>query len=141
MPKKSQASIATDREVAGAKRPTAQGARAEYRIAGSPNLVLRVTCEGRRSWVYWIKRPKTSRWQKYTIGSYPAVTLALARQEAVRLKRLVIEGTDPIDDRIRARDALTVKVLGEKYITRHARPKKRSWQEDDRKLKREVDPK
>jgi integrase len=141
MPKKSQASIATDREVAGAKRPAAKGARAEYRIAGSPNLVLRVTCEGKRSWVYWIKRPKTLRWQKYTIGSYPAVTLALARQEAVRLKRLVIEGTDPIDARIRARDALTVKVLGEKYITRHARPKKRSWQEDERKLKREVDPK
>lgn len=140
MPKKSRALISTDREVAGAKKPTPKGARTEYRIAGSPNLVLRVSSEGSRSWVYWIKRPKTSRWQKYTIGSYPAVSLAFARQEAVRLKRLVIEGTDPIGERLRVRHALTVKVLGERYITRHARPKKRSWEEDERKLKREVYP-
>lgn len=140
MPRKSGKLIATDREVAGAKPPSAGRSRAEYRITGTPNLVLRVTPEGHKSFVCWLKRRKLDRWQKYTIGTYPIVTLALAKQEAQRLSRSIIEGVDPIDARNAEKHAFTVKALGETYVKRHAKPKKRSWQEGERKLNKEVYP-
>ena len=46
MPKRSQALISTDREVAAAKCPAEGRVVAEYRIAGTPDLVLRVTAPG-----------------------------------------------------------------------------------------------
>ena len=140
MPRRSSALLSTDREVAGAKPPSNGGKAAEYRVDGTPNLVLRVWSSGRRTWSFWLKRRKTDRWQKYSIGAYPAVSLALARQEAQRLSRSLIEGIDPIDARNASKHAFTVKALGETYIKRHAKPKKRSWEEDERKLKREVYP-
>lgn len=140
MPKKSRTLISTDREVAGAKPPSAGRSRAEYRIAGTPNLVLRITPDGHKSFVYWLKRRKLDRWQKYTIGAYPVVTLSLAKQEAQKLSRAIIEGIDPIDARNAEKHAFTVRALGDAYVRRHAKPKKRSWQEDERKLKKEVYP-
>lgn len=140
MAKKSKNLISTDREVAGARPPADGKGRAEYRISGTPNLVLRVTKAGQRSWVYWVKRPKTRSWQKMTIGVYPAMTLANARKRALDLRHAVSEGEDPIAERDEALTALTVKQLGEKFIDRHAKPKKRSWAEDERTLKRDVNP-
>ncbi|KAB2917783.1 MAG: DUF4102 domain-containing protein [Hyphomicrobiaceae bacterium] len=147
MPKRSELLLSTDREIAGAAPPPTGGdkekdrsARAEYRIAGTPNLVLRVSPKGRRTWVYWLKRPKTGTWQRYTIGEYPTVGLARARREAVRLDEAVFNGVDPIDLREEARNACTVEELGEAYVTRHAKPKKRSWTEDERNLKKDVYP-
>ena len=86
MPKHSAASISTDREVAGAKQPPEGRSSAEYRIDGTPNLVLRVWSSGKRTWVFWLQRRKTNRWQKYTIGPYPIVTLALARRCAANAR-------------------------------------------------------
>jgi integrase len=140
VPRKSQALISTDRQVASAKRPPEGRVCAEYRIAGTPNLVLRVTRTGYRFWTYWVKRPKTGRYQKLNLGPYPAVTLALARDTAVRVRRAIVDGVDPFDARDVGRGVLTLKALGETYITRHAKPRKRSWAEDERKLKRDVYP-
>jgi integrase len=138
MPKPSDAQISTDREVAAAKPPPAGQSRAEYRVEGAPGLVLRVTRTGTKSWVYWLKRPKTNRWQKFTIGSYPAVTLARARQQALAIKQQVLTGIDPFD--AREAEVFTFMQLGETYIARHAKAKKRSWAEDERTLRRDVFP-
>ena len=140
MSKRSQALISTDREVAAAKLPPQGRKAAEYRISGTPNLVLRVMPTGRRSWVYWVKRPKTGRWAKFHIGSYPIVGFARAKDEALRLRRAVIDGVDPFDLREVGHDVLTVKTLGETFITRHAKPQKRSWAEDERTLEHDIVP-
>jgi integrase len=102
--------------------------------------VLRVTPEGHRSWVAWLKREKTRRWQKFTIGAYPVVTLARARQETLRLRQAVLDGKDPFDARAAGRGRPSLKTLGETFVTRYAKPKKRSWEEDERKLIRDVYP-
>ena len=140
MPRRSQALISTDREVAAAKGPIEGRVCSEYRIAGTPNLVLRVTATGYRFWTYWLKRPKTARWQKYKIGPYPAIGLARARDEAVRLRLAVIEGRDPFDARNEVCGVPTVEALGDTFIQRYAKSKKRSWTEDERKLKRDICP-
>jgi integrase len=138
MPKKSAALISTDREVHGAKAP--QTGRAEYRVAGSAGLVLRVTPDGRRSWVVWLKPHKAGKWRKFTLGTYPLITLARARQDALRLRTAVIDGRDPFETQAAGRRQLTLRELSETFIKRHARPKKRSWAEDERMLKYDVWP-
>ncbi|MEZ0300948.1 MAG: Arm DNA-binding domain-containing protein, partial [Hyphomicrobiaceae bacterium] len=111
MPRRSRALISTDRQVAGAKPPASGKICSEYRIAGSPNLVLRVTASGYRSWTYWLKRPRTGRWQKFNVGPYPAVGLARARDEAVRLRRSVLDGVDPFDTRSAGCGVPTLRTL------------------------------
>ena len=138
MPKRSAALLSTDREVFGVKPP--QTGRSEYRIAGAPGLVLRVTPDGRRSWVVWLKPEKTGKWRKYTIGSYPAITLARAREEAVRQRIAILDGGNPFEVRTAGRGTPSLRDLGETFIKRYATPKKRSWAEDERKLKREIYP-
>jgi integrase len=138
MPRKSEALLSTDREVSAVKPP--QTGRAEYRIAGTPGLVLRVTPDGRRSWVVWLKPEKTGKWRKLTIGAYPGITLARARQESLRLRTAVLDGGNPFDTRAAGRGAPSVRTLGETFIKRYARPNKRSWAEDARKLEREIYP-
>lgn len=138
VPKKSRALISTDREVYAAKAP--ETGRAEYRIAGSPGLVLRVTPEGRRSWVVWLKAKKVNKWRKFTLGAYPQITLARARQDALRLRTAIIDGQDPFETRSAGHARPTVRELGEAFVKRHSKPKKRSWAEDERMLKSYVWP-
>src|SRR5262249_49360991 len=114
--------------------------RSEYRIAGTPGLVLRVTPDGRRSWVIWLKPEKTGKWRKLTIGAYPEITLARARQENLKLRSVVLEGGNPFDTRAAGRGRPSVRELGETYVKRYAKPNKRSWAEDERKLEREIYP-
>jgi integrase len=140
VPRKSKVIISTDRQVATAKGPPEGRVCSEYRVAGTPNLVLRVTRSGHRSWTYWVKRLKTGRYQKLNLGPYPAVTLARARDEALRARRAIVDGIDPFDLRDSGRGVLAFRVLGETYIARYAKPKKRSWAEDERKLVRDVYP-
>jgi integrase len=68
------------------------------------------------------------------------VTLAGARQAALTLKREAIQGTDPFEARDRDKVAFTLRLLGDTYITRHAKPKKRSWAADAHALRRDVYP-
>ena len=140
MPRKSKVVISTDRQVAAAKGPSDSRVCSEYRIAGTPNLVLRVTRSGHRSWTYWVKRPKTGRYQKLNLGPYPAVSLARARDEAVRARLAIVDGIDPFDLRDPDRGIMPFRDLGETYVVRYAKPKKRSWAEDERKLIRDVYP-
>jgi hypothetical protein len=137
MPKQSQALLSTHREV-GSAQPTNGAERAEFRIKGSPNLVLRVNASGTRSWVLWVKRLKTRKWQKLSLGNYPTVSLSGVRDKALRVRAGILEGKDPFETRIG--DNATLLSLGAIYIERHARPKKKSWREDERILTRDVYP-
>ena len=137
MPKRSKKSLSTDRQILGAKPPENGRDRAEYRIEGTPGLVLRVTATAAKSWGYWAKDPQTLRWRMQTLGTYPAMTLARARAEAQRIKLALVDGHNPFAGSQRLP---TLAEIADEYVKRHARPKKRSADEDERKLKREVIP-
>ena len=93
MPKESAAVLSTDKQIAGAMPPVSGGSRAEYRIKGTPNLILRVTPDGTKSSVYRYKKSKTNGWHRFTIGHYPALSLGRARDEAVRLRQGLLDGS------------------------------------------------
>jgi hypothetical protein len=65
------------------------------------------------------------------------VGLADARTDAMKLREAALGG-DPARDKQDARRAETFKDLAELYIEKHAKPMKRTWKEDQRKIERNL---
>jgi len=78
--------------------------------------------------------------KRFTIGAWPAVTLAAARRRARKLAGEVAAGGDPQARKIARRRAESFEELAMLYLERHSRPKKRSWREDQRKIERDLLP-
>ncbi len=104
-----------------------------------PGFGLRVLPNGRRGYVCSYRIQKRKRLA--VLGRADVVTLEQARRKARSYLGQVSDGEDPqeMTDKIRA--SATVKALVEKYIERHAKPKKRSWKVDESALNRFVLPK
>ena len=58
----------------------------------------------------------------------------------MRLRRATLDGENPFEKRAAGRSILSLRALGDTFIVRYAKPKKRSWAEDERKLKVDVYP-
>jgi site-specific recombinase XerD len=58
----------------------------------------------------------------------------------LRISGSVSLGHDPQGERREDRKALTIKAIAELYIEKHAKPKKRTWEGEEKQLKRDVIP-
>ncbi len=96
-------------------------------------FALRVTASGAKSFV-WEGRIK-GRMRRFTLGAYPALTVAVAREQALAAKAAIVGGRDPSTERRNERRELTFAGLAARYIAEHAKPHKRSWKEDERRIK------
>lgn len=111
--------------------------RTDFQDEHIKGLVLRVSPEGSKTWcaIY----PKEGGGKvRLKLGTFPALTLERARAAALKAMSEVAEGGDPGARRKASRDGLTVRQLGERFIERYAKARKRTWQEDERLLEREV---
>lgn len=107
--------------------------------AKARGLCLRVSA-GTKAWSF-VYRPRGSTQQRrFTIGDYPAWSLAQAREKALTLRRLVQDGGDPVAAAKERREALTVAGLIDRFIEQHAKKKLRSWRDYESLLKRDVVP-
>jgi integrase len=106
----------------------------------TPGLSLRVTANDARTWTVFY-RDQHARQKRLTLGRLPAVSLADARELAREAQRSVAKGGDPVVEKRAARDVLTFGELAKAYIENHAKPKKRSWAEDERQLNANLLPK
>ena len=114
------------------------------RVAG---LYLVVQTSGAKSWAFRYRvagQPK-----KFTIGSYPAITLATARNLAQRASGDVAEGGDPAarkrTERVKAKAAASqrddlVEIVVDDFIVLYAKKKTRDWRETERLLRKDVVP-
>ena len=137
----------TDRTIRSLK-PRATGQYERYDDV-VPGLGLRVNRDS-KSWVlfYRDRIPDGSggftsgkRRRRWTLGTYPALSLAEARKKAQRaLADLTTKGVDPAVGKREARNAESFGELAADYMERHAKPKKKSWKEDQRKLRADVLP-
>jgi integrase len=75
------------------------------------------------------------RLRRLSIGTYPPWTLADAREAALKALRDASKGKDPAAEKKRERAAETFGELAEAYIERWAKPRKKSWREDERIIK------
>ncbi len=128
-----------------------KGKRIERFDAGAPGLCLRITDRGVKSWsVYYRLNGKH---QRMTIGTWPGIGVARARDLARQIKDQAKDGTDPKVVReagVRAAQEEaqnTFGALAEKYINRECKgensdgsPKLKRGREIERIIRRELLP-
>ena len=94
---------------------------------GSKTFVIRYRHRGRQ--------------ERLTLGHYPALSLADARNLAKQKLAQVEQGHDPAAERRADREALTFDTLASEYMERYAKARrKRSWKADERHLRVDVLP-
>ncbi len=115
-----------------------RGRRTEYFDPSVPGLALRVTPTGAKCWTLLYRH--RARLRRLTLGDAKVVTLAEARTRARDLLHDVTKGADPATDKQAGRTVATIADLAALYITKWAKPKKRSWKADDNLLRHRVLP-
>ena len=60
--------------------------------------------------------------RRYTIGRHPELTALAARERAIQLRGRIIDGVDPLQQRIDAQSEPTMEDLAKDYLERYARP-------------------
>ncbi|MBA2588727.1 MAG: DUF4102 domain-containing protein [Alphaproteobacteria bacterium] len=134
--------IGTDREVQGLK---ADKRVFEVSVGGARGLSIRVFPEGERVFEYRYIASDGKR-RRMQLGVYPSMSLAKARDVAVKFRNQVIEGVDPVGEREAAKElvrlGLTVADLADAYFPAaeaglhggRKRPKKAKTVEHERSI-------
>lgn len=128
----------TDRSIQALK-PKAE--RYEKWEDGRTGLGIRVGSTGRKSWIFIYRFDGKAR--RMTLGTYPLMGLAEARIAWGKAKQALEHGKDPgaakVVANIAEREAETVSQMIDTYMRRHG-SKKRTGHEDERILRREIEP-
>ncbi|WP_226550771.1 tyrosine-type recombinase/integrase [Celeribacter naphthalenivorans] len=85
-----------------------------YSDMGGMGLRLRVKPDGRKNWIQ--RLTVSGKVRETGLGSFPVVTLAMARDKAIENKRMVIDGLDPIEERRKTRARLSFADAVDRYI-------------------------
>lgn len=121
----------TDRSIRGLKPRERQYEIADGKVRG---LSIRLLPSGLKTWSYRYRIGR--RWRRVALGPFPGVSLVSARDLAQDHLLEVKKGGDPSRDKREQRRAEvdTFDGLARRYIEQHAKPNKRSWKEDQRRL-------
>jgi len=112
------------------KRKAPETGQIDYFDKGHAGLALRISYGGRRSFVYIYRlRGKLHR---LTLGSFPTMSLADAREAWRNASAKVAEGIDPRPQPTEAQQPDTVRVVGERFVAKYARPRNRTADEVER---------
>lgn len=118
-------------------KPPATG-RTDYWDTDPKGFGLRVSESGRKTWMTMYRVDGVQR--RLTLGTYPALSLAGARQKAKDAMQDVSKGVDPSAVKKAGRKAETFKELAAAYLERYAKKRKRSWQKDEKAIERDLNP-
>ena len=101
-----------------------------------PGFGLRVAPTGRKSFVYLYRFEGKSR--RLTLGVYPRISLADAREIVAKSVKRLEQGIDPGAEKINARKALrdaeSFEELAFQWVERWAKPNRKSWRAAQREL-------
>ncbi len=120
-------------------KPSTSG-RIEYWDEDLKGLGIRVAPSGRKTWVLMYRVRGDKRLRRATLGTYPILTLADARDQARSDLSAAAKGRDPASERKAERAAETFGELAEDYMRRYAKKRKRSWFKDRQALDRDLLP-
>ena len=126
----------TDRQIRTSKAP----ASGRLTLTDGCGLQLRITSKDKRSWSLQYRHQ--GRMLKYTIGSFPEVSLKDARTRSQKLRCEIQAGHNPQADKTAARKAgkLSVCDCFEEYLITHLQVHWKSWPEYERAMRRDVLP-
>lgn len=115
--------------------------RTDYFDAKLKGLGLRASPTGNKVWfvMYRVKGDPTKR--RLTLDGYPVLSLADAREAAQATVISARRGFDPGREKQELRTAPTFSDLAVEYIEKYAKKNKRSWKEDARIIRHDLNPK
>lgn len=111
-----------------------QSKRYDIRDTYLPGFGVRVSPEGRKA--FYAAYRYGIRQRRITLGTYPIVTLAEARERALETFRKVEQGIDP--QNVRRTEFMTLGDGVDAFIRQYAKPQNKCWKETERVLKREL---
>jgi integrase len=114
------------------------GKQVDYFDKALAGFFLRISQDGKKS--YGVIYRHGGRLRRMKLGTYPLLSLAKARNQAASALRKVELGQDPATEKQEDRHAQTFQQVALEYIERHAKTQKKSWQEDERVIKRDLIP-
>ena len=123
-----------------AKAPAPPAGRVDYFDQRVTGLGLRLSPTGGKSWFVMYRVKGDPKKRRLTLDSYPALTLADARQRAQEVLLAASRGQDPGAEKQELLSAATFAAMAAEYLEKHAKRKKRSWREDARVIDRELIP-
>lgn len=107
-----------------------------------PGFGLRIAPTGRRTFIYLYRfegRPR-----RYSIGVYPRMSLAAARESVAKARIKIQNGVDPGAEKIAQRNAFrdsdSFAELAHEWIERHAKPNRKTWEADKKLLETDALP-
>jgi len=112
---------------------------------GNVGFGIRVYPSGVKSWVYFYSC--NGRRRRMMLGNYPDKSLAVARNDYDKARKLVAGGIDPLDDRLRHKQERithpSISQLSTRYLEHYVRPKLKpaTSAKYERQLKKHVLPK
>ncbi|MDG6934969.1 MAG: tyrosine-type recombinase/integrase [Nitrososphaerota archaeon] len=136
----------TDRKIANAKPKAARYEITDENDHGRGTLTVRVTPADGKTFVFrYYRNGKVKRITLGEYGSLPSqLTLAQARIKVAEMVKKLDEGIDPAleekEHKAETANAPTIAELAHEYMEKWAKVRKRSWQEDERILKKDVLP-
>jgi integrase len=112
----------------------------EVRDGHARGLILQILPSGRKLWTVRYRYRGSQR--RHTLGEYPTMSLAKARNAAEHARAEIRNGGDPAGARQAAREAPsdTIAGLGKEYVEKHVHVKMRGQREEERILDVEVLP-
>ena len=119
------------------------GKQIDYFDANTSGLHLRVSPKGTKTWAYFYRAQTRngSKQRRFTLGRFPALSLADARIQAFeQYRNIQVNGADPAFEKAKVVQIVTMNDMAAAYILRHAKPNKKSWKEDERNLRKNVLP-
>jgi len=113
-----------------------------YNETEDSGLTVRVHPSGSKSWVFIYRKDGKQKW--IALGRYPGMKLTEAREKRLEMRSMLDRGIDPQEAEQAAKlervKAPTVADLVDEYMTKHAKPRKKSWAEDQRVFKKDIIP-
>ncbi len=103
-----------------------------------PGFGLRVYPSGRKSFVVFYRAGTRQRFM--VLGRFGILTVQEARAKARKALVAVRDGEDPLEERQSAAQADSVEAFCDLYMARHAKPRKRTWREDERRIRMHILP-
>ncbi len=101
--------------------------------SGQPGLSLCLTSTGTKSFQLQVWDKARGKSVVKTLGKYPAMAINQARQLAAELLASVHNGVDVIEAAKAVKNEDTLEDIFTRWIEIHAKPHKKSWDEDERR--------
>ncbi len=111
-----------------------KGKRAYYKDQVETGLTLDVKSSGSKS--YYLYKKINGRPERIFLGLYPDLKIPEARRMALIKKGQIAKGINPQDEKRKVRDEMDFETLFNEYLERYSKIHKKSWQYDQREIKK-----